>query len=623
MRRARHFARNHAHHFPQFFHQVLFGVQPPGGVGDQHVHVARTRRFDGIEQHGRRIRAGRMFNHVAAGALPPDFQLLDGGGAEGVSGDQQHVFALRLEFARQFADCRGFARAVDADDENHVGRGAAHVNRLFVAFQNRLHFAFQVKFDLRRVAQLLFRHFVLQAADNALRRRHAEIGENQDFFEMLNQFVVNARSRRQQLLDFGDKAKMRLRQPFFQPLEKALFIKHLVNQFQQARLIVRADRLDGLFGVFLLRGLLMFNLLNFLFQRFAEIFQFLPRKRLFRRLFVFRKNRAVGFDGEFRFAALRVAFAGKTGDKRRMRRVVRRKFGGLFEVIDRLIQPVFAQIHLPDGGVQLAGEQVALGEFQAFAIGVNRLFRLLALLMNRAEPEQAVGLFVVVARRVEMPVFILSRFLVFFQRGETFRQNFQQRGQPFFRRVRHPQGAFGVIGRVLMPAMPEFQRAEIRQRVEDRLSLRVAVGGKGFFIAGNRRVIILLRLRNRAEPMRNIRDALRLRPFFQGGFEGGFRGGEVLLLLRQRTEQIMEFKGFFMVERDKLRGVFQMRQGIVLAPDVAQNFGEIKFGGGVLLRAALNRLFIVINRPLQRFRVQPFLLVFPCRLPPKRFIDFR
>ena len=44
-------------------------------------------------------RAGLLADHLGAGALAPDFQLLDGGGAERVGGAQQHAAPFVLEAA--------------------------------------------------------------------------------------------------------------------------------------------------------------------------------------------------------------------------------------------------------------------------------------------------------------------------------------------------------------------------------------------------------------------------------------------------------------------------------------------------------------------------------------------
>ncbi len=68
------------------------------------------------------VGAAVAFDHGNAGALAPDVQLLDGGGAEGVCAADHHVLARVCLGARDLADRRGLAGAVDAD-EQHAARG--------------------------------------------------------------------------------------------------------------------------------------------------------------------------------------------------------------------------------------------------------------------------------------------------------------------------------------------------------------------------------------------------------------------------------------------------------------------------------------------------------------------
>ena len=61
----------------------------------------------------------RLRDHRHAVALAPDLQLLDRGGAERVARREHDLAALVGEAARELADRRGLAGAVDADDEDH------------------------------------------------------------------------------------------------------------------------------------------------------------------------------------------------------------------------------------------------------------------------------------------------------------------------------------------------------------------------------------------------------------------------------------------------------------------------------------------------------------------------
>ena len=77
---------DHPANLLQLFHQVVFGVQTTGGVGDQHVDATGLGGLHGVEDHRSRVGAGVLGDHRDLVALAPDLQLLDGGGAEGVTG---------------------------------------------------------------------------------------------------------------------------------------------------------------------------------------------------------------------------------------------------------------------------------------------------------------------------------------------------------------------------------------------------------------------------------------------------------------------------------------------------------------------------------------------------------
>ena len=102
----------------------MFGVQPPGGIDDHVIGLAGGGGLQGIEEHGRRISSRFRLDHFGAGALAPNFQLLDGGGAEGVGRAHQHGLALRAKHLRQLSDGGGFAGTIYAHDHDDLGRAA-------------------------------------------------------------------------------------------------------------------------------------------------------------------------------------------------------------------------------------------------------------------------------------------------------------------------------------------------------------------------------------------------------------------------------------------------------------------------------------------------------------------
>ena len=124
MRRGRLDLAHDAHDLFQFAHQLGAVLQTAGGVDQHHVDVLRLGGGDGVEGEAGRVGALLARHHRSAGALGPDLELLDGGGAERVAGHQHYAFALATELGGELADGGGFAGAVDPahqDDEGPRG----------------------------------------------------------------------------------------------------------------------------------------------------------------------------------------------------------------------------------------------------------------------------------------------------------------------------------------------------------------------------------------------------------------------------------------------------------------------------------------------------------------------
>ena len=67
-------------------------------------------------RHGSGVRAVSAGDDFDFEAGAPEFELFDGGGAEGVARGEQRGLFLRLNQVRELGAGRGLARAVDADD---------------------------------------------------------------------------------------------------------------------------------------------------------------------------------------------------------------------------------------------------------------------------------------------------------------------------------------------------------------------------------------------------------------------------------------------------------------------------------------------------------------------------
>jgi len=122
MRRAGIELLQHASDLRELLHEVALRVEATGGVDDDDVLASALAGLERVVGHGRGVGAGVAGNDVEFEALRPGLELLDGGGAEGVAGGDEHGLALPLERPGELRGRGRFARAVDADHHDHGGR---------------------------------------------------------------------------------------------------------------------------------------------------------------------------------------------------------------------------------------------------------------------------------------------------------------------------------------------------------------------------------------------------------------------------------------------------------------------------------------------------------------------
>ena len=180
-----------ANDFLQLFHQVRFVLQTPCGICNQHVHVTRLRRLDGIENHGRGIRAGVLGNDRNIVALAPHLELFHRCRTEGIARRQHHRFALLLKLARQLADGGGFTHAVDANHQNNKGHFAFNIKRFVNFCENFTHLVFQQAVQRLGVTQLFAVRSFGQVGDDFPGGLHAHVRNQQLLFQLLKQIVVD------------------------------------------------------------------------------------------------------------------------------------------------------------------------------------------------------------------------------------------------------------------------------------------------------------------------------------------------------------------------------------------------------------------------------------------------
>ena len=96
-------------------------MQPSGRVDQEQIVAIALGSLHGLIGQPRGIGTAFLGDHRAAGALAPNLELLDGRGAEGVTGGQGDGLSVAAKSGRQFADGRRLAAAVDPDDQHHMG----------------------------------------------------------------------------------------------------------------------------------------------------------------------------------------------------------------------------------------------------------------------------------------------------------------------------------------------------------------------------------------------------------------------------------------------------------------------------------------------------------------------
>ena len=213
----------------QLRHQVVFVVQPPGGVDQQDVRIPLPRLFQRAVGEAGGIGAMLAGDEMRARAVRPDLKLLHRGGAEGVARRHDHAFALCPVLLGQFANGRGLADAVDAHHQHHV-RPVPPVDLQRVGHRLQ-HFA-NVAGEV--LAHLLVRHLPVELRPGQVGGQlggggGAEVGHDQDVFQLLQGFVVQPAFRGKDASDAAGQTLGRAGQAGFQAAEKAAafrFVSH-------------------------------------------------------------------------------------------------------------------------------------------------------------------------------------------------------------------------------------------------------------------------------------------------------------------------------------------------------------------------------------------------------------
>ena len=216
--------RRPAHLF-KFRHQIGLGVQTASRVDDHVVSLARRGSLQGIKQHCRGISSSLGLDHFRAGALSPNFELLDGGGAKGIGGAHQNVLALRAKHLCQLADSRGLAGPVYSHDEDDFGRAVDFLNRLRVGRgQNRQQFLFQQALQFVDVLDLLAVGLLAQLLEDLVRGGCTQVGANQGRFQVVESVAVDFLVEGNRVFDALGQVLARARDGFLHTVQETRFL---------------------------------------------------------------------------------------------------------------------------------------------------------------------------------------------------------------------------------------------------------------------------------------------------------------------------------------------------------------------------------------------------------------
>ena len=129
---------------------------------------------------------------LAACALGPELELIGRRGAERVGRGEHDALAVGDLLRRELADRRRLPDTVDTDEHPDVDLARNGVERpVRSLLQDRRHLVAQQAEERVRIGDVLDLGPVAHRAEQPLRGRHADIGEQQRFFELVPRVVVD------------------------------------------------------------------------------------------------------------------------------------------------------------------------------------------------------------------------------------------------------------------------------------------------------------------------------------------------------------------------------------------------------------------------------------------------
>jgi hypothetical protein len=164
-------------------HEIVFRVQTTGGVADEELGAGLDGTLITFETNSGGITIRRAFDERYVEALRPDFKLLHSSSAEGVRSGQHELVPGFLKQISKLRCGGGFAHAIDADDEEHLGSAILKRHKRAGGFRENLPHMIASYLDDVRTVQLPL--LGLEIGDDLERELRAEVTGDEGGFEVI------------------------------------------------------------------------------------------------------------------------------------------------------------------------------------------------------------------------------------------------------------------------------------------------------------------------------------------------------------------------------------------------------------------------------------------------------
>src|SRR5262245_37689867 len=175
----------------ELLHQVDFGVHAAGGVDQDDTRAASARGVDGVEDDGARVGSLLAAHDVGPDAVGPVGELVGGGGPKRVGGRHERGVTVVDLAPGELGDGRGLPCPVHADEQPHRRPADGVVQGSVAPGEVVDDLRPQQRDELLRIVDPLGGGAGTELVDEAGRRRHADVGDQQGLLDAVPRLVVD------------------------------------------------------------------------------------------------------------------------------------------------------------------------------------------------------------------------------------------------------------------------------------------------------------------------------------------------------------------------------------------------------------------------------------------------